>query len=59
MRVNTDAEAFEYEGDTDNRAYNVGTLSAFLEELAQRVESNHYSAEEYVKELKERGILED
>lgn len=56
MKVNGEHPAFKLNGD-DNFPYESGKLQAFLAGLAKRVESNLFSAEEYVEELKERGIL--
>jgi hypothetical protein len=58
MRVNGEHESFKHNGET-NYAYQTGQLQAYLEGLAERVESEVYDAEEYVEELKNKGILED
>ena len=58
MRVNGEHDAFKKDGET-NYPYESGRLQAYLEGLAERVESDVYSAEEYVEELKNKGILED
>ncbi len=57
MKINGEHLAFKLNGE-DNFPYESGKLQAFLTGLAERVESNVFSAEEYVEELKERGILE-
>jgi len=57
MEVNGEHPTFKLNGD-DNFPYESGKLQAFLVGLAERVESSVFSAEEYVEELKERGILE-
>jgi hypothetical protein len=58
MRVNGEHESFKRNGET-NYPYESGRLQAYLEGLAERVESDVYDAEEYVEELKNKGILED
>jgi len=58
MRVNGEHESFKHNGET-NYPYESGRLQAYLEGLAERVESDVYDAEEYVEMLKNKGILED
>lgn len=58
MRVNGEHESFKRNGET-NYPYESGQLQAIVEEMARRVESDVHDAEEYVEELKNKGILED
>lgn len=58
MRVNQEHDSFKRDGET-NYPYESGQLQVLLEELAQRVESDVFDAEEYVEKLKNKGILED
>ena len=58
MRVNGEHESLKRNGET-NYPYESGRLQAYLEGLAERVESDVYDAEEYVEMLKNKGILED
>jgi len=58
MRVNPEHKSFKLNGET-NYPYESGRLQAYLEALAERVESDVYDAEDYVEELKNKGILED
>ncbi len=57
MRVNGEHDSFKRDGET-NYPYESGQLQVLLEELAQRVESDVFDAEEYVEKLKNKGILE-
>ena len=58
MTVNEEHPDFKHRGET-NYAYESGRLQAYLTTLAERVESDTYSAEDYVEKLKDDGILED